>query len=290
MKTVFSFLFLIFLSLASFAQSKFDKTLGEISSDLAVKLTKKEKKKVVVLYITDINKATTTAGKYLADVISVNIVNDTSNFQVFDRENLSGIAEANKLIAEGYIDVDKTKELGKLLSVEAIITGNYTVLDSTIKLTLKALDSGTGFVIAASMKDLPIDGNAGALLGINVSSGNGAGNRGFNRPISSNEQYNNPETVDKECETKKRGDFCFSNLTKDNLVVSLNANGTALVLSPGQTQCLYNIASGSYNFYVMGDRDFGKGGVRIYGVSQTFIHDQGQFLVEKCKSKTFTIK
>ncbi|MBK6903351.1 MAG: hypothetical protein IPH04_11225 [Saprospirales bacterium] len=124
---------------------------------------------------------------------------------VFDRENLSGIAEANKMIAEGFIDVNKAKELGKLLSVDAIIIGNYTVLSNTIKLTIKALDSSNG---CCHRKDLPIDGDAGALLGINVpSSGGGVdnnANRGFNRPLNSNEQYNNPETVNKECETKNQ--------------------------------------------------------------------------------------
>ncbi|MBK6621327.1 MAG: hypothetical protein IPG32_10785 [Saprospirales bacterium] len=69
--------------------------------------------------------------------------------------------------------MDKAKELGKLLSVDAIITGTYTVLSNTIKLSLKALDSSNGFVIASSIKDLPIDGDAGALLGISVSTPGG---------------------------------------------------------------------------------------------------------------------
>lgn len=210
MKKLFFLILIDVFSLSIAAQSAFDKALEVISLDLATKLDQKEKKKVVVLYITDIQKTQTVAGKYLADQISVNIVNHPGNFMVFDRENLSGIAEANKLIAEGYIDVDKAKELGRILSVDAIIIGNYTVLSNTIKLTLKALDSSNGFVIAASVNDMPIDGDAGALLGINVPSTGGnvnAENRGFNRPLNSNEQYNNPGTVSHECETKNLGIF-----------------------------------------------------------------------------------
>ncbi|MCB9284733.1 MAG: hypothetical protein H6563_11710 [Lewinellaceae bacterium] len=284
-------LFFLIISLTScclLSQSAFDKALEAISSDLATKLDQKDKKKVVVLYVTDLNKTHTVAGKYLGDMVSSNIVNNPGNFMVFDRENLSGIAEANKLIADGFIDVDQAKELGKLLAVDAIITGNYTVLSNTIKLHLKALDASNGFVIASSIKDLPIDGDAGALLGINIpTSGGGvkAGNLGFNRPLNSNEQYNNPETVDKECETKNIGDFCFTNNTSFDINVEISRGSTGrdyfMTLSPGQTQCIYNLAARAYYYHVA--KKLPNGGTQ-------YSFRTGQILVEKCKSKTFAIK
>lgn len=273
-------------SLSLAAQGTFDKALGEISADLSAKLSQKDKKKVVVLYVTDINKTQTMAGKYMGDQISVSIVNNPGNFMVFDRENLSGIAEANKLIADGYIDVDKAKELGKLLSVEAIIVGNYTVLSNTIKLTLKALDSNNGFVIAASAKDLPIDADAGALLGINVPSAEGnvnIGNRGFNQPMNSNEQYNNPGTVNKECETRNTGDFCFTNGTQYNVEIGMGRGAPPvefiMTLSPGQTQCFYSFTAKAYKYNIIKSLPNGKKDYQV-----------GQILIEKCKSKTFVIK
>jgi len=288
MKQLFSTLLLALISFSSFAQGAFDKSIAEFSTDLADKLSQKGKKKVVVLYITDINKATTVAGKYIADVISIDIVNNAGNFQVFDRENLSGIAEAKKLIAEGYIDVDKAKELGRLLSVEAIIVGNYTVLSNTIKLTAKALDANTGFIVAASMKDLLIDNDAGALLGINIPSSSGTndtniGNRGFNRPLNSNEQINNPETVNKDCETKSFGDFCFENKSRAKVWVHVNYNGN-LILEVGQTQCYYSIKSGTFAYQIY------KGTSSPNSYMGDDLIGTGQILAEKCKSKTFTIK
>ena len=99
--------FLLISTFNAYSQNTFDKSLNEISIDIAGKLSQKGKKKIVVLYVTDINKSQTVAGKYMADVISVNIVNDQGNFEVFDRENLSGIVEAKKMMAEGYIDATK---------------------------------------------------------------------------------------------------------------------------------------------------------------------------------------
>lgn len=282
----------------TFSQSAFDKSLNEVSADISGKLSVKNRKKVVVLYVTDINKLQTVAGKYIADVISVNIVNDQANFEVFDRENLSGIVEAKKLISEGYIDANKAKELGKILAVDAIIIGNYTVLSTTLKLTLKALDVNNGFVIAATMKDLPLNTDSGALLGINIiATDNNTTNRGFNNPINSGENYNNPETVNKECETKNEGDYCFSNNTKLKLEISIKQGNYAfgsnqfnMTLEPGQTQCFYNIKAGTYSYtiYEFGKRlkPYSPNGAKL----PPYFSREGQIKVEKCASKTNIIK
>lgn len=266
---------------SAFSQSTFDKSLNEVSADIAGKLGQKNKKKIVVLYVTDINKAQTVAGKYMADVISVNIVNDQGNFEVFDRENLSGLVEAKKMMAEGYIDATKAKELGKILSVNAIIIGNYTVLTNTLKLTLKALDVNNGFVIAATMKDLPLNDDASALLGIYISNTNNNSNKGFNnRPLNSNESYNNAQTVSKNCESKNTGDYCFENRSKINLIyVKLYYGGSDVTLAMGQTQCYYNINASDFSYELV---------VKEEGRERLI--SKGKILVEKCKSKTFVIQ
>ncbi len=288
MKNITIIILLCFVSYQSFSQSAFDKSLNEVSADMAAKLSRKNKKKIVVLYITNIKNTQTVAGKYIADVISYNLVNNSGNFLVFDRENLSEITEAKKLITEGYIDAAKAKELGKILAVETIIIGHYTVFSSTLKLSLKALDVNSGLVIAATMKDLPLNEDAGVLLGINVGSNNSL-NRGFNnRPLNSNENYNNPETVNKDCERNDTGDYCFTNQTKQELTVyhsnnygGLNTNDI-LILKPGETLCFYNFKSGSYKFVVTNKN-------QSAGYRSNWLYS-GNFLVEKCKSKTFNIK
>ncbi len=270
---------------SAFSQSTFDKSLNEVSADIAGKLSQKNKKKIVVLYVTDINKAQTSTGKYMADIISVNIVNDQGNFEVFDRENLSGIVEAKKMIAEGYIDANKAKELGKILAVEAIVIGTYTVLTRTLKLTLKALDVNSGFVIAATMKDLPINEDAGALLGISIGTGDNNANKEFNnRPLNTNESYNNPETVNKKCEKENTGDFCLENRTKTKKLISIGKRGSSneiasMTLDINQTQCFYNLEAINYGYVIY------TGTEPRYPSERT-----GQILIEKCKSKTLVIK
>jgi len=291
MKKALSIFLFFLLIIHAIGQTTFEESLNEISKDISAKLLNKNLRKVVVLYVTDLNKTQTTAGKYIADIVSVNIVNDPGNFRVFDRENLPEIVEAKKLMDEGYIDANSAKELGKILAVDAILIGNYTVFSSTLKLTMKALDVENGFVAAASMKDLILTTDLGILLGINVNSGNSNLNRGFNnQPINSSEDYNNPGTVNPECKENNTGDYCFVNNTKYTLIVRLKRY-TELTLDPGQTQCFHNQQARTYNYTI-----HEKGGVEYgqvyysYGNAVKPFTRAGQISIEQCKSKTFTIK
>jgi hypothetical protein len=296
MKITAVLFFLLFISSLSFSQIDFDVKLKEISNDIAVKLNNKNKNKIVVLYITDIDNKKTSAGKYIADVVSYNIINNALAFQVFDRENLSEIIEVKRLIDEGYIDAAKAKELGQILAVEAIIIGNYTVLSSTLKLSLKALDVNSGLVVAASMKDLPLNEDAGALLGINISSNDGGsqGNRGFNSPIKSGENYNNPGTVNNDCETNNTGDYCFENTTQYEVAITLYG-GTivqygrearerfSITLGPKQTECFFSLKAMPMEYSLVAKVNNGWTSTIIFS-------RKGNIKVEKCKSKTFNVQ
>ena len=189
--------------------------------------------------------------------------------------------------------------------------GNYTVLSNTIKLSIKALDSDNGFVIASTSKDLPLDGDAGAILGIDISSdspdNNNGTNRGFNNTsLSSNEFYNNPETVNKFCEQKNTGNYCFKNGTNKKLKVfignkevrnvTLDNSSKNITLAPGQTQCLYDLDTKGWKYQI---REATEVITRMVSEAEAasnknaeyqFEPLEGEILVEKCKSKTFVIK
>lgn len=277
-----------------------DAMLSDATKVLTSKLEENNKKRVVVLYVTDINKNQTVAGKYLADEISSAIVNQ-KGFQVFDRDNLGAIVAAKRLMAEGYIDAAGAKQLGQMLSVDAIVVGNYTVLSNTIRLSLKAIDATSGLVLSVSSKTLPVDNDLASLLGVNVPSNSQNGsmaNRGFNAPLNSNENRNDPNTVGSACEKNNTGDYCFFNSTKYDLTVEIelgyidengmhpyDTNKTKFLLKPGQSKCVEGVSAKNRNHFVaqytyMGD----------FELTQTKTIDEGEFRVEKCKSKTYNIK
>lgn len=277
MKKLIYTLTLMSVAFTCLAQNSFDRTIKEISLDLAGKLKLLERKKAVVLFVTDINKTVTTAGTYIADNISYNLVNDPS-LKIFERENLQGITEAKKLIDEGYISAEKTKELGKLLAVNAIIVGNYTILNNTIKLSLKALSTDNGVTIAASMINLPLNLDICKVLNINCSGAN-------------------EDSQDSKCKEKSTGDYCFINNKPYDLNIRIKDSryrDYEYTVISGEKQCIYDLPSGAFTYNVIEDRY--KGGYNCTFDSRTnkrtpeVFQVSGTLYVETCKQKIFTFK
>jgi len=141
-------------------------------------------------------------------------------------------------------------------------------------------------VIAQSLKDLPVDRDAAALLGILPLDGtqSSIADRGLdNRPLNSNEIYNNPETVSKDCEKRNTGDYCFENRTRTSMQVKINPHLTSsfhlMTLSVGQKQCFYNLNADNWDYQI------------FTGTQGNFPGEgKGQILVIKCKSKSFVIR
>lgn len=270
-------------SVNCFSQSEFDSKLQALSDTIAFKINAIGKKKVAVWDFTDPDGQVTRLGKYISEEMSVNLTNSAKSFNVMDRNHLSTILREHKLNAEGFIDANTAKELGRMQAVDAIVTGTITILEDRIKISVKVLDTETALIVAASKGDLPIK-EVASFIGISDGNSSGTTNRGFNRPLNSNEQYNNSETVNNSCKENNTGDYCFTNSTNYKLVITV-VNRAKFSLEPSQSQCLYNINAGpiQYNF---------KEDYQLYNRTRN-THAQktgsGEVLIEQCKSKTFII-
>lgn len=159
-------------------------------------------------------------------------------------------------------------------------------------------------MIAGSMVDIPKSDYIGALLGLNFSTEDSGQiqNRGFNAPVQSNENYNTPQQVNNDCDTKNTGDFCFTNTTKYRLLVKVDVERVSwheLTLEPNQTQCLYGLRASTYNYSISAlnnpYKQSNSSGARYSYASRGPAYSnsfsrKGQIRVEKCKSKTFQVK
>lgn len=261
-----------------FAQNDFNKKLNELASQLATKLSEKGKTKIAVWDFTDLDGNINNLGKYVSETLSVYLTNATGNIKVVDRNHLNTILKEHQLKSDGFIDVKTAKQLGKIIQVGAIVTGKITVFRNAINLTMKVLDTETADIIAASANDLPLNDNLRDILGIPSNSPN----RGFNRPLNSNESYNNPTTVNSDCIEKKTGDYCFFNNTNITVRVHLDQRYSRLyiTLKPKQTQCFYDMNAKSRNYYVVNHKEY---------FTRAKVLQSGQINIEQCKSKTFKI-
>jgi len=297
--------FLVFLFFTDLMAQDFDTQLEELAEGLAKKISSKGKTKIAVWGFFTENGDKTALGNYLTEDFSVYMTNFGDKFEVIDRNHLDVLLKEHKLNAEGYIDENTAKELGKIVAVDAIITGTYTVLNTVVKVRAKALDTETALQFSATMGNLTLNENINSYLGVSTNGGNST-NRGFNTPLGSNETINNPETVDESCKKNKTGDLCFVNATNERIIVQIQPpkngkyySGTyeILILDPKDSKCKYGLTASPVKFYIAKWKDFvddeklkGQESSLNHHYYTEWLKDRGEVKVESCKSKTYTIK
>lgn len=307
MKKSIFFFFTFFLSFFSnLLAQDFDFQLEKLAEGLAQRISSKGKTKVAVWGFFTENGDKTALGNYLTEDFSVHMTNFGDKFEVIDRNHLDVLLKEHKLNAEGYIDENTAKELGKIVAVDAIITGTYTVLNDIVKVRAKALDTETALQFAANMGNLALNENIASYLGVSVNGGNST-NRGFNTPLNSNETVNNPDTVDDKCKKESTGDFCFTNALNEKVIIRIHHHRDAdykyrksiktIILEPKETKCVYSLINRPFSYFVATWSNF-QDEEKLRGIEQwlgsnvyvKYLKEKGELKVETCKSKTYTIK
>ncbi|MFM2269705.1 MAG: hypothetical protein RL757_3146, partial [Bacteroidota bacterium] len=114
--------------------SNFDSELEKLTSQIAQKINNKGKKKVVIWDFTDADGGTSKLGKYISEEVSISLTNAATTFQMMERQHLNTLLKENKLKSEGLIDEITAKKLGQLQGIDAIVTGNLSILDGKLRL------------------------------------------------------------------------------------------------------------------------------------------------------------
>jgi TolB-like protein len=119
-----------------------------ITAKLSKTLVAKSKKKVALVDFVDLQGRPNELGRFLAEQLSVELVN-AEGISVVDRANIKSILAEHKLTEEGLVNPENAKKLGQFAGVDAILIGTVTPMDDSIILTVKAVSTDTAEVIAA---------------------------------------------------------------------------------------------------------------------------------------------
>lgn len=270
-------------------------------------LSKKKFSKLVVWDFTNPQQKSNGVATYIAEQLSI-YATEIDSIIVLDRQNLETIIKEHKLKDKDFlIDQQALLQIGKFAGTEMIIVGKVSVFENecTVQLNLKIVDVNTAHALAAAEEYIPIDerfadvsGMALNCKGLDKTSPEKP-HKGFGRPTETNENYNNPQQLKEEgCVESNTGMCCFFNTTGQDLYVVVYKtplkNKTEwndlfygpkeeFKIKPQESKCVYSLTAGnSYRFTVVLDNSNTK--------NTTDYFDYGGILIEKCKSKTYTIK
>ena len=150
-----SLLLLLFLPTALLAQEDFDSCLEGLGRKLALELTFMAKSKVAVSDLVTLHGDSNSLGMAASEELTVALVHHALDFEVMDRAHLKAIFAEHRLALGGLMNDESLIELGKLESVDVIVTGTLSRLSDRYKVTVKALDTETATLLAAERAYFP---------------------------------------------------------------------------------------------------------------------------------------
>jgi curli biogenesis system outer membrane secretion channel CsgG len=150
----------------------YENELKSIASNIALKIEKLGDKRVAVVDFTDIQGNVTELGRFIAEELSVNLVNTGKGLNVLDRIHLSALLKEHKLSITGLINPSTAAKLGKLTGVNTLITGTITPFSDSVRLNFKVLELATAKILAAKQANIPMTKIIEELLEKTIDTGN----------------------------------------------------------------------------------------------------------------------
>ncbi len=144
-------------------QSVLDAKIAELAASLLPDPGTGRKLKIVIIPFSDLEYQVSEFGKYISEGLIANLAK-TGRYSIVERELLYKILEEQKLGMLGIIDDDSATKVGKILGVDYIVTGTFSVLDSRVKINARMISPETGLIIAVTETNVAKNREVESLL------------------------------------------------------------------------------------------------------------------------------
>ena len=112
------------------------------------------KPRIAVVEFTDSSWKVTELGRILSEELITKLFL-TEKYDVVERFLLKKVVEEHKLIRDGILDPNSAKELGKVLGVDAVVTGTIAEVGDTLRVNARVISADTGEIFSAAAASLP---------------------------------------------------------------------------------------------------------------------------------------
>lgn len=147
---------LLFSSTLTFAQSSLAEQIDELNRQIATKVTAKNKTTIAVVEFADLEGNVTNLGRFIAEEL-ITRLHETEKFKVIERQLLNQVIKEQKLTLSGIVDPASAKQLGRVLGVDAIVSGSVTDLGKTLRVNARLISTETGEIFAVAAKEFVKD-------------------------------------------------------------------------------------------------------------------------------------
>jgi len=147
---------LLFFPSLTFAQASLKENLDDLNRQIATKVTAKNKATIAVVEFADLEGNVTNFGRFLAEEL-ITRLHETEKFKVIERQLLNQVIKEQKLTLSGIVDPNSAKQLGRVLGVDAIVSGSITDLGKTVRVNARLISTETGEIFAVAAREFVKD-------------------------------------------------------------------------------------------------------------------------------------
>jgi TolB-like protein len=135
------------------AAANLEEGVCELAQQISVNMVNANLKKVALVEFAGLDGEVTAFGQFLAEELTTQLfVATPGRFEVVERRQLQRVLQEHRLSASGLLDATTIASLGKILGIEALITGSIADLGPEVKVNARliAVESARVFAVAAT--------------------------------------------------------------------------------------------------------------------------------------------
>lgn len=135
------------------AAANLEEGVRDLAQQISVNMVNANLKKVALVEFAGLDGEVTAFGQFLAEELTTQLfVATPGRFEVVERRQLQRVLQEHQLSASGLLDAGTIASLGKILGIEALITGSIADLGPEVKVNARliAVESARVFAVAAT--------------------------------------------------------------------------------------------------------------------------------------------
>ena len=191
---------LLLINSLAFGASNLETGVAEVGEKISKSMLTEGKKKIAVIEFSDLNDNVNNLGRFLAEELINELMNHRKEkgYEIVERRQLNKVLKQLKLSSSGLLDPKSMKEVGKILNVDAIVTGSLTDLGNDIKVNARIISVESAKIISTASTKIPKVGSVATLMSQN------------SLKVSSS-SIRSSSTVTKQTVKKPNGKYFFEN-------------------------------------------------------------------------------
>jgi len=148
-----------------FASSNLESGVKELAQQISKYMKDNQKKKIAVIEFSNLNDNITHFGQFLSEELITNLfLVSPGQFEVVERRQLLKVLNEHELGTSGLLDSDAMGKVGKILGVDAIVTGSVTDLGNTVKINARLISVDTAKIFAVAQSSIAKVGTVANLM------------------------------------------------------------------------------------------------------------------------------